>query len=183
MANTHSGKDVIYVDIDDEITALIDHVRSSKEKIVALVLPKRASVLQSIVNMKLLKRTADDSKKHLVLITSEAGLMPLAGAVGMYVAKTLQSRPVVPEAPKQLLDDEEDLIEDAEAEPDIDISIPVGELQDGKPVAAAALLAAVEDNDDIIVDEATEEAAEPTDKQEAVPAKAEKTKKNKKKTP
>ena len=56
-------KDTIYIDVDDEITAIIDKVITSKHKIVALVLPKRAVVLQSIVNMKLLKRTADEAKK------------------------------------------------------------------------------------------------------------------------
>lgn len=97
---TAQSKDTVYIDIDDEITAIIDKVKSSDKKIVALVLPKRASVLQSIVNMKLLKRTADDAKKSIVLITSETGLLPLAGAVGVHVAKTLQSKPAIPAAPK-----------------------------------------------------------------------------------
>src|SRR5438105_4435466 len=95
MATTND-KETIYIDIDDEITTIIEKVRAANEKIVALVLPKRATVLQSIVNMKLLKRTADAEKKSLVLITSEAGLMPLAGTVGLYVAKTLQTKPAVP---------------------------------------------------------------------------------------
>lgn len=93
-------KDTIYIDIDDEITGIIDKVRASSGKVVALVLPKRAGVFQSIVNMKLLKRAADDSDKNLVLITSEAGLMPLAGAAGIHVAKTLSSKPEIPLAPK-----------------------------------------------------------------------------------
>lgn len=91
-------KDIIYIDVDDEITAIIDKLRSSDGKIVALVLPKRATVLQSIVNMKLLKRTADTAKKHVVLITAEAGLLPLAGAIGIHVASSLQSKPVIPAA-------------------------------------------------------------------------------------
>src|SRR5947199_344112 len=94
-----SNKDTIYIDIDDEITGIIDKLRASNGKIVALVLPKRASVFQSIVNMKLLKRAADDSKKNLVLITSEAGLLPLAGAAGVHVAKTLTSKPEIPTGP------------------------------------------------------------------------------------
>jgi hypothetical protein len=94
-----AGKETIYVDVDDEITAIIDKVRSAKGKVIALVLPKRATVLQSIVNMKLLKRTADDASKNLVLITSEAGLMPLAGGVGLHVAATPNSRPEIPPAP------------------------------------------------------------------------------------
>ena len=68
MADT--SKDTIYIDIDDEITSIIEKLQGSQEKIVALVLPKRATVMQSVVNMKLLKRTADESNKKLVLITS-----------------------------------------------------------------------------------------------------------------
>jgi hypothetical protein len=90
------NKDTVYIDIDDEITSIIEKVRASQAKIVALVLPKRATVLQSIVNMKLLKRTAESAKKSLVLITTEAGLLPLAGTVGLYVAKNLQTKPVIP---------------------------------------------------------------------------------------
>ena len=50
MANPQ--KDTIYVDIDDEITGVIDKVQNSSAKLVALVLPKRASVFQSIAVMK-----------------------------------------------------------------------------------------------------------------------------------
>src|SRR5688572_7168833 len=134
-----ASKDTIYIDVDDEITTIIDKVKSSDKKIVALVLPKRAAVLQSVVNMKLLKRTTDDSKKSLVLITSEAGVLPLAGAVGVHVAKTLQSKPAIPAAPKQEtapLAVGADEIEDKE----IDASKPVGELADDEPIEV--------DNDD-----------------------------------
>src|SRR5918911_5581071 len=106
-----ANPDTIYIDIDDEITGIIDKLKASKGKVVALVLPKRAAVFQSIVNMKLLKRAADSSKKHLVLITSEAGLLPLAGAAGVHVAKTLTSKPVIPLAP-QAIDDGEETVEE-----------------------------------------------------------------------
>ena len=92
-------KDTIYIDVDDEITGIIDKLRTSEAKIVALVLPKRASVFQSIVNMKLLKRAADEDKKHLVLITTETGLLPLAGLAGVLVASSLTSKPAIPVAP------------------------------------------------------------------------------------
>jgi hypothetical protein len=98
-ANTQPSRDTVYVDVDDEITSIIDKVRASDGRIVALVLPKRAAVLQSVVNMKLLKRSAEQAKKQLVLITTEAGLLPLAGSVGMHVAETLQSKPAIPSAP------------------------------------------------------------------------------------
>jgi hypothetical protein len=94
-----TGKDTIYLDVDDEITSIVHKVQSSPKSIVALVLPKRASTLQSIVNMKLLKRTATQNKKKVVLITSEAGLLPLAGAAGLHVAPNLTSKPVLPPSP------------------------------------------------------------------------------------
>jgi len=106
--NGTTGKETIYVDVDDEITAIIDKVGAAKGKIVALVLPKRCPVLQSVVNMKLLKRTADNAGKNLVLVTTESGLLPLAGNVGLYVASSPSSKPVIPEGPSAS-DDTEDI--------------------------------------------------------------------------
>jgi hypothetical protein len=145
-------KETIYVDIDDEITSLIDKVRSSKQGIVALVLPKRAAVLQSVVNMKLLKRTADEEKKRIVLITSETSLLPLAGAVGLYVAKTLQSKPAIPAAPKL-----------ADSETVLDTSIPEdtnAEIDPQKPVGELAGIPN-DDEETIEVDDIDEETAAP----------------------
>jgi hypothetical protein len=124
---TNTTKDVIYIDVDDEITAIIDKVRDSDKKIVALVLPKRAAVLQSIVNMKLLKRAADGSKKNLVLITGESGLIPLAGSVGLHIAKSLNSKPEIPDAPDRAAPDVPETLTDSEDIP-LDGSKPVGEL-------------------------------------------------------
>lgn len=140
MTNTANGKDVIYVDVDDEITGIIDKVTSAQAKVVALVLPKRASVFQSIVNMKLLKKRADAAKKNLVLITSEAGLMPLAGSVGLYVASTLQSKPEIPPTlpvggALANLDDEAAVqVPSEEFDPGKEGATPVGQLAgDAKP--------------------------------------------------
>lgn len=93
-------KDTIYVDVEEEITGIVSKVQNSSKDIVALVLPKRASVLQSVVNMKLLKRTSEQAGKKVVLITSETRILPLAGAVGMFVAANLTSKPYVPLSPK-----------------------------------------------------------------------------------
>ncbi|MGH7158228.1 MAG: hypothetical protein ACREGD_04150 [Candidatus Saccharimonadales bacterium] len=105
-----NGKDVIYIDVEEEITAIIDKLQASPQKIVALVLPKRAAAFQSVVNMKLLKRSADRAKKNLVLITSDPNLLPLVGGVGLHAAKNLQSKPEVPDAPE--LSDAPDTIEE-----------------------------------------------------------------------
>jgi len=101
------GKATVYVDVEDEITSIIDKVDGAKAKLVALVLPKRTSSLQSVVNMRLLKRSADTAGKTVVLITKETPLMPLAGAAGLHVAKDLQSKPEVPPSPLEQVADEQ----------------------------------------------------------------------------
>src|SRR3989344_2800792 len=126
--STKPAKDTIYIDIDDEITSIIDKVEASKQKIVALVLPKRAAVLQSIVNMRLLKRSVEAVDKSVVLITSDSGILPLAGAVGLYVAKNLQSKPVIPPPPEVKIPAAKTKEEKEELEPELDGEKPVGEL-------------------------------------------------------
>ncbi|MEO7364366.1 MAG: hypothetical protein ABIV43_02555 [Candidatus Saccharimonadales bacterium] len=148
----NAPKDTIYIDVDDEITGIIDKLRVSEAKIVALVLPKRASVFQSIVNMKLLKRAADEDKKHLVLITNESGLLPLAGLAGVLVAPTLTSKPEVPAGPVGI-DDREETVDEATGESTLDPSVPVGAL------AASAMIAST--GDDVETIEMDDEAPAP----------------------
>jgi hypothetical protein len=146
-----NDKDTIYVDIDDEITGIIDKLSTSEGKVVALVLPKRAATFQSIVNMKLLKRAADGANKNLALITNEAGLLPLAGAAGIHVAKTLTSKPEIPLGPANLDDQEETIQEDAgSAEPPLDTDKTVGQLAGTSgPPAADGVETLLLDNEDL----------------------------------
>lgn len=168
------NKDIIYVDIDDEITGIIDKLRGSENKIVALVLPKRATMLQSIVNMKLLKRAADDAKKHLVLITSEAGLMPLAGAANVLVAKTLNSKPEIP-VPPQPDDGREEMVNEDDSEPEFTADNagdrPVGELAGFGPALPADGVETVE------LDDIEDLPEEPTNAKDFGTAKPKKDKK------
>lgn len=140
------NKETIYVDVDDEITSIIEKVKASEAKIVALVLPKRATVLQSVVNMKLLKKAGTSAKKNVVLITSEKGLMPLAGVAGLHVAKSLQSKPVIPSLPSHPGEDDDEPETVDESEPALDKSATIGAL------AAAAAVAGDDDTETIEID-------------------------------
>ena len=136
-------KDIIYIDNDDEITSITDKVQSSESSVIALVLPKRCTVLQSTINMKILNRAAKSAKKNLVLVSNEQSLMAVAGAAGVMVAKSLDARPSVPTpqtARKQIedLDDEgedDDEIDEGDSSDDedyveVDKSKSIGELSD-----------------------------------------------------
>lgn len=113
------NKDVIYIDVEDDVTAIIGKIKASKEKIVAIVPPKRVGVLQSAVNLRLLDRMAKTADKKLVLITNNQALIALSAAAAIPVAKNLQSKPEVAEIPALEVDDGEDVIDGAQ--------LPVGD--------------------------------------------------------
>lgn len=115
------NKDVIYIDVDDDITAIIGKIKASDEKIIALVPPKRVGILQSAVNLRLLDRMANTSHKKLVLITNNQALVALSAAAGIPVAKNLQSKPEIAEISALHIDDEDDIIDGSQ--------LPVGELE------------------------------------------------------
>ncbi len=105
------NKDVIYIDVDDDVTAIIGKIKKAKEKIVALVPPKRAGALQSAVNLRLLDRMAKAEKKQLVLITNNQALVALSASAKIPVAKNLQSKPEVAEVAALVVDDGDDIID------------------------------------------------------------------------
>lgn len=115
------NKDVIYIDVEDDITAIIGKIKASKEKVIALVPPKRAGVLQSAVNLRLLDRMASSGHKRLVLITNNHALIALSANAGIPVAKNLQSKPELPEITALSVDDDDDVIDGS--------NLPVGELE------------------------------------------------------
>lgn len=146
-------KDTIYIDVDDDITGVIDKLKNSNEKIVALVPPKGNAVLQSTVNLKLLSRAAKTGDKQPVIVTNNSALMALAGGLGMYVAKNLQSKPYIPS--------EEDQTEPA------DEAVDLSEVAGTATVAAVGTKVALNDGDELEV-HADELAAELED--DAMPA-------------
>ncbi len=74
---------ILYLEIDEEITSVIDRLKKTAETEVHLVVPKEAALLQSIVNLKLLKRQADTLGKEIQIITHDKVGRNLAEQVGI----------------------------------------------------------------------------------------------------
>ena len=131
------NKDVIYIDVDDDVTAIIGKIKKAKEKIVALVPPKRAGSLQSAVNLRLIDRMARNEKKTLVLITNNQALVALAASAKIPVAKNLQTKPEIAEVAALVVDDGDDIIDGSQ--------LPVGDhakslkVKDGTAMAASSM--------------------------------------------
>ena len=116
------NKDVIYIEPEDDITDIIAKIEKSKEKIVALVPPKKAGVFRSLVNTKLISKAGASAEKSVVLVTTDPSILKLAAATKLPVAKNLQSAPVIPEAEtedpagEQTIEEVEEPKEDVESE-------------------------------------------------------------------
>lgn len=60
-----------YIDIDEEITSVVERLRKSRASEVILVIPKRALLIQSIVNLRLLKKEADGLGVSIMAVTQD----------------------------------------------------------------------------------------------------------------
>ena len=86
------GRDLIYIDTDDDVTSIVGRIKASEEVVVALVPPKRIGVLQSIVNLRLLQRAAKNAHKRLAIVTTDPALMNLASGLAIPVAKNINAQ-------------------------------------------------------------------------------------------
>ena len=138
------GRDLIYVDTDDDVTSIVSKIKASTESVVALVPPKRVGVLQSVVNLKLLQRAAKMAQKRLVIVTTDPALINLASGLAIPVAKNINAQAKVPD----MVDDEEvsDIIDGSDAS-NSGLSNRSKRLADDKEISAA--VAAIETDDKI----------------------------------
>ncbi|MCL5093884.1 MAG: hypothetical protein M1355_02040 [Patescibacteria group bacterium] len=73
----------IFLDVDEEITSVIDRLKKVEESEISLVVPKESVLLQSVVNLKLIKREAEKEGKTITLVTSNKVGRILAENVGL----------------------------------------------------------------------------------------------------
>lgn len=85
-----SKKKVLFTEIDDEITGIYDKLRKYKMKNIYIVVPKRAIIFQSVVNLRILKRKAEDLNKNVYIITNDQNGMMLAQRAGFEVFDKLE---------------------------------------------------------------------------------------------
>lgn len=79
-----------FIDIDEEITSIAERIRKAENKEVILVVPKRALLIQSIVNLKLLQKEAKNLKKKLSIVTQDKLGKMLIEKVGIELRQKLE---------------------------------------------------------------------------------------------
>lgn len=75
----------IFIDTDTEITFIIEKILEAKNDRVVIVVPDRASFLSSIINLKIVKRIVDRSRKLLIIVTMDEPCANLATSENLHV--------------------------------------------------------------------------------------------------
>jgi hypothetical protein len=83
-------KKVIYIEIDEEITSIYDRVKRVKQKDIYLVVPRKAILFQSIVNLRILNSKLQDDSKRLILVTTDRIGRHLAEQIGIPAYSNLE---------------------------------------------------------------------------------------------
>ncbi|MBU2028468.1 hypothetical protein KJ761_01080, partial [Patescibacteria group bacterium] len=63
--------ETFYIEVDEEITSIIEKLKRIQSAEVFIVVPKGALLIQSIINLKLLKKEAVDLGKEILIITQD----------------------------------------------------------------------------------------------------------------
>lgn len=104
----------IYLEADEDITSAIDKLVKSADDTVQVVAAKRSTLIQSKTNLRLLKKSADDAGKKLVLVTTDRVATNLASRIGLPVASQVGETPRVPTGPAEVPADDEVMAEEVQ---------------------------------------------------------------------
>ena len=81
---------IFYIDIDEEITSVIDRLRKSKTTENFFVVSPRSLILQSVVSLKLLKREAAKEKKQIAIVVNDEGARTKIEKAGILVLSSIK---------------------------------------------------------------------------------------------
>ncbi len=87
-----STKKILYLEIDDEVTSIYDKLGKVKYKNVYLVIPQRAVIFQSAINLKILKRKAEDLEKNIFIVTNDSNGFNLCNRIGLQVSEKIEGQ-------------------------------------------------------------------------------------------
>ena len=81
---------VIYIEIDEEVTGIYDRVKRSKQNDIYLVVPRKAILFQSVINLRILKSKLEKDGRVLHLITTDRIGVHLAQQAGIPVYSSIE---------------------------------------------------------------------------------------------
>ena len=72
----------IYIEVDEEITSIVDRIKREGAPDIFIVVPKNAMLVQGVINLKLLKKESAKIKKNIILVTNDQQAKKVIGRIG-----------------------------------------------------------------------------------------------------
>ena len=85
-----ANRQIVYIEIDEEVTSIFNRIKDIRKKEIFLVVPRKAVLFQSIVNLKILKNKLSKQKKKLVIVTTDRNGRHLAEKIGLSVLSRVE---------------------------------------------------------------------------------------------
>ena len=80
-----------YIDIDEEITSIVERLKKARANEIVMVVPKGALLIQSIVNLKILRKEADEHDIQLMMVTQDKLGKVLIEKAGIFVQQKMDN--------------------------------------------------------------------------------------------
>lgn len=84
------NRKIIYIEIDEEVNLIFDRIKKVKEKNIYLVVPSKALIFQSILNLKILKTKVETLGKDLTIVSKDARGRKLCENIDLMAVVSLQ---------------------------------------------------------------------------------------------
>lgn len=81
----------IYIDIDEEITSILDRIRQETAEQILLAIPQKALITQGVINLKILKKEVAQMNKQLVISTADQQVRRVVERIGIELAPLPQT--------------------------------------------------------------------------------------------
>lgn len=91
----------IYIEPEEELTSIIERLSKNRAKEITIVVPKRAQLFQSIVNLKLLKKEAEKLEKKISIVTSDKFGQSLVAKANLSLGQEPEEREIPAEKEKE----------------------------------------------------------------------------------
>lgn len=127
--------EILYLEPDEEITSVIDKIKNTNTCNIGLVVPRDATLLQSVINLRLLSKEAAALGKEIAIVTQDKIGMNLAAQVGIPVFNSIEEQKPIYQPPPPKPSSEEIIEFDGEVkQPEVPKNVPVHHFQERKPV-------------------------------------------------
>ncbi len=85
------NRKIVYIEIDEELNLIFDRVKKIKEKNIFLVIPSKALIFQSILNLKILKTKIENLGKKITVISKDERGRKLCKNIGLKSEKSIDN--------------------------------------------------------------------------------------------